>query len=133
VLGAIIDPANMQEGASGTSVGSVPIAPVDTAIGTAAATALMISSVFGAYGGAAIQIANCESGMNTNAVNATAVSGSNATGLFQILYPSTWKSTSYAAANPKDAMTNIKAAYEIFKRDGYSWREWACAQKVGLV
>jgi hypothetical protein len=23
-------------------------------------------------------------------------------------------------------VANIHAAYEIFKRDGYSWREWAC-------
>jgi hypothetical protein len=131
ILGAIIDPASMQEGTGSTGTGATA-APADTAAGTLAVTSLMISSVFGPYASQAIKIVDCESNFNTNAVDTTSVNGSNATGLFQILYPSTWSSTSYASGNPKDAMTNIKAAYEIFKRDGYSWKEWACASKVGL-
>ena len=136
IFGAIIDPANMVEGVSGGAggfaAGGTAAPPQDTAISSTAAISLMISSVFGPYSGQALKIAQCESGLNPNAVNQTSVNGSNAMGVFQILYPSTWNSTSQAGNNPKDAMSNIKAAYEIFKRDGYSWREWACASKVGL-
>ncbi len=81
----------------------------------------MINQVFGPYGRAAINVATCESGLNPNAYNP-----SGASGLFQILYPSTWDSTSQAAKSPFDAQANIIAAHEIFVRDGYSWREWSC-------
>lgn len=142
LLGAVIDPANMQEesssenaSASGSTTGTGTASDFpdyNRQVANTAAMGLIIASVFGAYGSQAAQIATCESGLNPNAVNPQAVSGSHATGLFQILYPSTWQSTSYASQNPKDPTINAKAAYEIFKRDGYSWREWACAQKVGL-
>lgn len=86
----------------------------------------IIESVFGSYSDAAIAVARCESGLNPSAVNPTPIGGSHATGLFQILYPSTWRTTSQANNSPYDATANTKAAYEIFKRDGFSWREWAC-------
>ncbi|HTK07062.1 MAG TPA: NlpC/P60 family protein [Ktedonobacteraceae bacterium] len=85
-----------------------------------------INSVFGPYAGEAMKIATCESGLNPHATNSTAVGGSHAEGVFQILYPSTWSTTSQAAVSPYNAYANIVAAHEIFTRDGNSWREWAC-------
>ena len=85
-----------------------------------------ITAVFGAYAPGAINIARCESGFDPNARNVIAIGGSHASGVFQILYPSTWNGTSYKSYSPYDADANIHAAYEIFRRDGYSWREWAC-------
>lgn len=91
-----------------------------------------IWQVFGAkYGQQALDISGCESSWNPLAYNPTPVSGSHAEGLFQILVPSTWQTTSQAANNPYDYQANTQAAWEIFKRDGYSWREWACAAKFG--
>lgn len=97
-----------------------------------ATPAQLITSQFGQYAPAAMKIANCESSMNPQAVNTQPVAGSYATGLFQILYPSTWNTTSYASQDPKNAATNTAAAWEIFKRDGYNWHEWECARIVGL-
>jgi hypothetical protein len=85
-----------------------------------------IQAVFGPYAAGALNIARCESGYDPNAWNATPILGSHASGVFQILYPVTWNSTSYAKYSPYDAWANVRAAYEIFKRDGDSWREWAC-------
>lgn len=81
----------------------------------------MIRQVFGPYGDGAVRVAMCESSMNPNAYNGVL----GAAGLFQII-PSTFASTSYAGQSVYDPVVNIKAAYEIFVRDGYSWREWAC-------
>jgi hypothetical protein len=85
-----------------------------------------IQAVFGPYSNAAIAVATCESSLNPSAVNPTSIGGSHASGLFQILYPSTWDTTAQRANSPYDARANTLAAYEIFKRDGYSWREWSC-------
>lgn len=85
-----------------------------------------IVAVFGSYSAGALAVAHCESGYDPNAWNSYPIMGSHASGVFQILYPSTWKSTSYASYSPFNADANIHAAYEIFKRDGYSWREWQC-------
>lgn len=81
----------------------------------------MIRQVFGPYGDQAVRVAMCESSLNPNAYNGIL----GAAGLFQII-PSTFASTSYAGQSVYDPVVNIKAAYEIFARDGYSWREWAC-------
>ncbi|WP_207229389.1 LysM peptidoglycan-binding domain-containing protein [Ktedonosporobacter rubrisoli] len=86
----------------------------------------MINQVFGPYGPAAVRVAMCESTLNPGARNSFSIGGSNAAGVFQILYPSTWGSTSQAGNSPYDAWANINAAHEIFVRDGYSWREWQC-------
>jgi len=86
----------------------------------------MIDQVFGPYAAAAMNVAMCESGLNPGATNPISIAGSHAAGVFQILYPSTWDGTSEAASSPYDAWSNIVAAYEIFARDGYSWREWTC-------
>ncbi|MGE5333792.1 MAG: hypothetical protein ACM3N4_03755 [Nitrososphaerota archaeon] len=86
-----------------------------------------IIAVFGsAYAQGALNIASCESGYDPNARNSYPIGNSHASGVFQILYPSTWDTTSYAAYSPFDYDKNIHAAYEIFRRDGYSWREWQC-------
>nr|BBH93446.1 hypothetical protein KTA_16450 [Thermogemmatispora argillosa] len=81
----------------------------------------MIYQVFGSYGAQALSVAQCESGLNPYATN----SSSGAAGLFQFL-PSTWATTSQAAYSPYNAAANIRAAYEVFARDGFSWREWSC-------
>jgi hypothetical protein len=85
-----------------------------------------INAVFGQYAGGALNIARCESGYDPNARNPYPVGDSHAMGVFQILFPSTWSGTSYRAYSPYDYQKNILAAYEIFSRDGYSWREWEC-------
>ena len=81
----------------------------------------MIYQVFGQYGGQAVRVAMCESSMNPNAYNGIL----GAAGLFQII-PGTFASTSYAGQSVYNPATNIRAAHEIFVRDGYSWSEWAC-------
>ena len=81
----------------------------------------MIHQVFGQYGDQAVRVAMCESTMNPNAYNGIL----GAAGLFQII-PSTFAGTSYAGGSVYNPATNIRAAYEIFVRDGYSWSEWAC-------
>ena len=86
----------------------------------------MIYQEFGSYGAQAVSLARCESSLNPNATNSTPIGGSHAAGLFQILYPSTWYTTSQAGRSPYDAAANIHAAHDIFVRDGHSWREWAC-------
>jgi LysM repeat protein len=86
----------------------------------------MIDQVFGPYAPAANRVAMCESSLNPGAYNPITIDGSHATGVFQILYPSTWDGTSQARNSPYDAWANIVAAHEIFARDGYSWREWEC-------
>lgn len=133
ILATVIDPSGLQSGTTSSGGnGAASLTSFSSSNTNAAEVTSMISSVFGSYAGQAIAIANCESSLNPNAVNKESVGGSYATGVFQILYPSTWNTTSYKNGNPKDARTNILAAYEIFKRDGYSWREWACARIVGL-
>jgi hypothetical protein len=86
----------------------------------------IINQVFGPYGPAAIRVATCESDLNPNDYNPISVGGSHAEGLFQILVPSTWRTTSQANRSPYDPWANTRAAHEIFVRDGYSWREWIC-------
>jgi LysM repeat protein len=81
----------------------------------------MIREVFGPYGDGAVHVAMCESGLNPNAYNGVL----GAAGLFQII-PGTFSSTSYRGQSVYNPVANIGAAHEIFVRDGYSWREWAC-------
>ncbi|HLY29634.1 MAG TPA: hypothetical protein VKQ36_01275 [Ktedonobacterales bacterium] len=85
-----------------------------------------IEGVFGPYAQGALNVAHCESGYDPNAWNTFPIGDSHAAGVFQILYPSTWDGTAYAADSPFNYQDNIRAAYQIFSRDGYSWREWQC-------
>lgn len=91
-----------------------------------AQTLRIIYQIFGPYGDQATRVAECESGLNPNASNNYWIGGSHAVGLFQILYPSTWYTTSQSGQSPYDAAANTRAAHDIFVRDGYSWREWSC-------
>ena len=104
----------------------VPTVPVPTSPGQAAVIA-MINQVFGSYAAGALHVARCESGFNPLAYNPISIGGSHAEGVFQILYPSTWRGTSEASSSPYSAMANILAAHQIFVRDGYNWHEWSCA------
>ncbi|MFI5275076.1 MAG: hypothetical protein ACHQ4H_18760, partial [Ktedonobacterales bacterium] len=85
-----------------------------------------IVAIFGSNASSAIAVARCESGFDPNARNPYAIGNSHAEGVFQILYPSTWQGTSYASSSPYNYDANIRAAHQIFARDGYTWREWAC-------
>lgn len=85
-----------------------------------------IVAVFGPYAQGALAVAHCESGYDPNAWNSYPILNSHASGVFQILYPSTWNTTSYAGQSPYNYDANIHAAYQIFARDGFSWREWQC-------
>ena len=85
-----------------------------------------IVAVFGPYAQGAINVARCESDFDPNARNPYAIGNSHAEGVFQILYPSTWDGTSYSGYSPYNYDANIRAAHQIFTRDGNSWREWAC-------
>ncbi|MFL5692043.1 MAG: hypothetical protein ACJ795_09575 [Ktedonobacteraceae bacterium] len=96
--------------------------PSTTGSGNNASVEGMIYQVFGPYAPSALNIARCESGLNPGAYN----SSSHASGVFQILYPSTWNGTPYSGYSPFNAWANINAAHAIFVRDGYSWREWQC-------
>jgi hypothetical protein len=98
-----------------------PSAPSPTTISGTSGVVAQINQVFGPYAAAARAVAACESGFNPNARN----SYSGAAGVFQFL-PGTWRGTSYAAYSPFNAGANIRAAYQVFQRDGYSWREWVC-------
>ncbi len=86
----------------------------------------MIRQVFGLHAQSAIRVARCESGLNPGAYNPAGFRGSHSAGVFQILYPSTWRGTSQAARSPYNAIANIVAAHDIFVRDGYRWRAWVC-------
>lgn len=97
-------------------------APVNTAPSVPAGSVQgEIAAVFGPYANAALAVARCESGYNPSAKNAS----SSASGVFQFL-SSTWQTTSYAGYSPFNAWANIHAAYQVFSRDGHSWREWQC-------
>ena len=85
-----------------------------------------IRQVFGQYAQGALNVSHCESGWDPTARNPYPVGNSHAEGVFQILFPSTWNTTSYASRNPYDYDANIRAAWEIFHRDGNSWAEWEC-------
>ncbi len=118
---------NTTTNSSAPSTTSQQPAPVTSApVASGGSVVSMIDSVFGPYAGEALSVASCESGYNPGAYNPISVGGSHAEGVFQILYPSTWDGTSYAGSSPYNASANINAAYQIFARDGYSWREWVC-------
>jgi LysM repeat protein len=125
------------QSAAPTTTSVAPVAPIPTStpapiqaqpttpgVNNVASTDVngLIDAIFGSYAAGARNVAMCESGMNPDATNPS----SNAAGVFQILYPSTWDTTPEAGQSPYNAQANITAAHEIFVRDGYSWREWTC-------
>lgn len=90
-----------------------------------------IRQVFGPWAGQALGVARCESGYSPNAWNPYELLRSHASGVFQILYPSTWAETPYWSDNPFDYRLNILGAWWLFSRDGHTWREWACGTILG--
>jgi LysM repeat protein len=108
------DPGQVQNNSASTNVAQQPVPAAGNSV------VAMINQTFGSYASGAINVASCESGLNPGAYNP-----SGAAGLFQIM-PGTWAGTSEAGQSPYNASANIAAAYQIFVRDGYSWREWTC-------
>ena len=108
------------------SIRNSAITPSAHAATTSSYEISVIHQVFGPYADQAVRIATCESSLNPNARNTEAIGGSYATGLFQVLYPSTWRGTSQASQSPYDIVANTKAAYDVFKSSGYSWSQWQC-------
>lgn len=77
----------------------------------------------------ALRVARCESHYQPWAQNAEALGGSHATGSWQVLWPSTWRSTPVGRAFPSEAAArnpylNAFAAFEVYRRHG-SFVEWA--------
>ncbi|SRR6266480_7555540 len=98
--------------------------PSAHAVSTQPAVLSTIEQVFGEHTWGALQVAKCESGLNPSAYNPSGA----ATGIFQIV-PSTWNGTPfrpYSWEKATDPLINIQAAYFIFQKDGYSWRQWGC-------
>ena len=85
-----------------------------------------IKQVFGPHAQAALRVARWESGLNAGAYNSIGIRGSHSIGVFQILYPGTWRGTSQGGRSPYNLVANVVAAHDIFVRDGYSWHEWVC-------
>jgi hypothetical protein len=81
----------------------------------------LIRSVFGRYADSALRVARCESGFNPGAYNPI----EGATGVFQFLL-GTWLGTPYHNYTRTNAWANVNAAFWVFKKDGYTWREWQC-------
>ena len=75
----------------------------------------------------AVKIMGCESGYNPDAHN---VSGEDSRGLMQInlnAHPE------FSNLNLYDPLTNLKAAYQIFVKAGYNFKDWTCAKNLNLI
>lgn len=70
--------------------------------------------------GAMLAVGRCESRLNPAARNPQ----SDATGLFQILFPGTWNTTPYARRSPWSAKWNALAAAWMWARGRRG--EWVC-------
>jgi len=105
-----------------TSVAAVPAAPAPpaaTAGGDVVSIIYAAAAAYGQDGNALLSVAQCESGLNPGAYNAS----SAASGLFQFL-PGTWATTPYAGSNIFDPAANANAAAWMWSvgRRG----EWVC-------
>lgn len=78
----------------------------------------------GAPLGEMLAVAHCETGgtFDPRAKNPT----STASGLFQFLYPSTWRRTPYRDESVWSPYANALAAGWLWRANGGSWREWVC-------
>jgi len=113
--------APVSRAAAPRRVSAAPRVATPAAPASSGSVQSMIAATFGPYAGQALAVASCESGFNPGAKNPS----SSASGVFQFL-SSTWATTSYAGYSPFNAWANVQAAYQVFQRDGYSWREWVC-------
>ena len=98
---------------------SEPVVPVDGGGGDIVSIIYAAAAAYGQDGNALLAVAQCESGLNPGAYNAS----SAASGLFQFL-PGTWATTPYAASSIFDPWANANAAAWMWSvgRRG----EWVC-------
>ena len=75
----------------------------------------------------AVKIMGCESGYNPNALN---TQGENSIGLMQINLDA---HPEFSNLDLYDPLTNLKAAYQIFVKAGYNFKDWTCAKNLNLV
>lgn len=76
----------------------------------------------------AIKVANCESGLRSNAHNRANTNGTEDVGVFQI---NTVHFKKYGRENLFNPDVNIQAAYDI--RTGWgNWSAWVCARNLGI-
>jgi hypothetical protein len=80
----------------------------------------MAAVAFGQSEDVLLRKARCESGMWPYAANPS----SDATGLFQILYPGTWRTTPFAQFSPWSPYANALAAAWMHRAG--RGREWVC-------
>lgn len=90
-----------------------------------------IKNVFGQYADKAFKLLSCEnSSFNPNAKNVNSDQwNSTDWGVFQI--NDHWQGVSNKAFL-QDPAINIRMAYNIFSRDGYSFKLWTCGRKLGI-
>lgn len=91
-----------------------------------------IREVFGDHADKAFAVLSCENGsLNPDAVNTAGNSpeGSRDVGIFQI--NEYWQGVSNINFL-KDPSINIRMAWNIFRRDGYSFKLWTCGRKLGV-
>ena len=98
---------------------SEPAAPLYGGGGYVVSIIYAAAAAYGQDGNALLAVAQCESGLNPGAYNAS----SAASGLFQFL-PGTWATTPYAAASIFDPYASANAAAWMWSvgRRG----EWVC-------
>lgn len=77
------------------------------------------AAIYGQSGGDLLRVAQCESGLNPNAVNGS----SGASGLFQFM-PGTWATTPYAGQDIFDPVANAEAAAWMWANGRRG--EWSC-------
>lgn len=96
-----------------------PALPAGTAGGDIVSIIYAAAAAYGQDGNAMLAVAQCESGLNPGAYNAS----SAASGLFQFL-PGTWATTPYAGSNIFDPVASANAAAWMWSvgRRG----EWVC-------
>lgn len=88
--------------------------------------AALVGVVLGWPVDGALRVARCESLHRPDAWNPTALGGSHASGSWQVLYPSTWRSTDVGRAidAPFNPYVNAFAAARVWQRQGDSFAEW---------
>jgi hypothetical protein len=103
--------------------------------GTAAA---LMAYVGGWPEAGAMGVSDCESHHEPGARNSTPIGSSHATGAWQVLWPSTWRSTSIgrrfsSEADARNPYVNAAVAWQVWRSSGGSFRAWAdiCAARGG--
>lgn len=91
----------------------------------------LLKKYFGNAWQTAKRVAQCESGLRSNAHNSNSRTGDNSFGLFQInLYGSLAKNRP-SGEWLLNAENNIQYAAQM-SNHGKNWRPWSCARKLGI-